>query len=100
MHPTAAARKSRFPRSGSQRNRRKDAARERKLFLEPLEARTMLAALPAPGLVSWWRAEGGVQDFAGSNNSGSLQNGASFAAGMVGQAFRFDGTDDYVNLGS
>src|SRR3712207_7149562 len=34
-------------------------------------------------------------DIQGGNN-GTLQNGASFAPGLVGQAFSFDGVDDYV----
>jgi hypothetical protein len=43
---------------------------------------------PPSGLVSWWRGEGNGNDSAGTNN-GTLLNGVSFAAGMVGQAFRF-----------
>ena len=51
---------------------------------------------PAPsGLVSWWRAEGDARDF-WDGNHGSLQNGATFAAGKVGQAFSFDGINDYL----
>ena len=51
---------------------------------------------PAPsGLVSWWRAEGDAQDAVGSNN-GVLENRAGFAAGEVGQAFNFDGINQYV----
>jgi hypothetical protein len=52
-----------------------------------------------PGLVGWWSGEGNANDKAGTNN-GVLQNGATFAAGKVGQAFSLDGVDDYVNLGS
>src|SRR5688572_3554118 len=96
MHASPAFRR----KSRNAKRQRHRAARERRLFLEPLEIRTMLAALPPDGLVSWWRAEGDVQDFAGPNDLGSLQNGASFATGIVGQAFRFDGTNDYVDLGS
>jgi len=33
-------------------------------------------------------------------NHGTLQNGVTFAPGMVGQAFSFDGVDDYVDLGN
>jgi hypothetical protein len=44
---------------------------------------------PAPsGLVSWWRAEGDARDF-WDGNHGAMQNGATFAAGKVGQAFFF-----------
>jgi hypothetical protein len=48
-------------------------------------------------LVSWWPGDGDASD-AADNNSGTLQNGASFAPGRVGQAFSFDGVDDYVDL--
>src|SRR5262249_42289067 len=50
------------------------------------------------GLVSWWRAENSTNDSAGANH-GILQNGATFTpAGEVGQAFSFDGVDDYVRV--
>ena len=51
---------------------------------------------PAPAnIVSWWDAEGNADDIIGINN-GTLMNGATFASGMVGQAFSLDGVDDYV----
>ena len=37
-----------------------------------------------------------ARDSAGTNN-GTLQNGATFAAGKVGQAFSFDGVDDAIS---
>jgi RHS repeat-associated protein len=53
---------------------------------------------PAPsGLVSWWSGEGNANDSIGSNN-GTLANGATFAPGLVGQAFSFDGVNDYVEF--
>jgi len=52
---------------------------------------------PPSGLVSWWPGDGDANDIAGSNH-GTLQNGATFAPGKVGQAFIFDGTDDYVEV--
>jgi hypothetical protein len=52
---------------------------------------------PPSGLVSWWRGEGDCLDTAGTNN-GTLQNGATFAAGRVGQALSFDGVNDYVKI--
>lgn len=61
----------------------------------PASAQTCLP-LPAD-LVSWWGAEGDAQDYL-SGNHGALQNGAGFAAGMVGQAFSFDGSDDFVRV--
>ncbi len=54
---------------------------------------------PPTELAGWWTGDGTANDKAGANN-GTLQNGATFAAGKVGQAFSLDGVDDYVNLGS
>jgi uncharacterized repeat protein (TIGR01451 family) len=54
--------------------------------------------LPPPsGLVSWWPGEGNADDIQDGNN-GTLQNGVTFAPGKVGQAFSFDGIDDYVSV--
>lgn len=49
------------------------------------------------GLVSWWAGDGNVNDIKNAN-SGTLQNGAGFSAGLVGQAFSFDGLNDYINI--
>lgn len=49
------------------------------------------------GLVSMWKGEWNANDAFGSS-SGTLQNGATFAPGKVGQAFSFDGVDDYVSV--
>lgn len=54
------------------------------------------ATVPS-GLVSWYRAENNALDSNGTNH-GTLQNGAGFALGKVGQSFNFDGTDDSVGL--
>lgn len=56
--------------------------------------------VPAPtGAVAWWRAENDVLDAVGSHDSGTLQGGASFAAGRAGQGFSFDGaTGSYVSV--
>ena len=48
---------------------------------------------PAPvGLVSWWNADGNALD-SRSRSNGTLQNGAGFTAGQVGQAFNFNGAN-------
>lgn len=49
----------------------------------------------AAGPVSRWSAEGSANDGTGAN-PGVLTNGASFAPGKVGQAFRLDGSNDHV----
>src|SRR5262249_56896899 len=64
---------------------------------------TTLTVNPAPlctppplGLVSWWRAENNAGDAAGTN-SGTFVNGATFAAGLVGNGFAFNGSN-YVQV--
>ena len=54
---------------------------------------------PPSGLVSWWSGDGNANDLNGSNN-GTLQGAASFATGEVGQAFNFDGSTGYVQIGN
>lgn len=53
--------------------------------------------LPTTGLVSWWSAEGHANDIQDGNN-GTLVNGATFAAGKLGQAFSFDGVNDGMSI--
>ncbi len=53
---------------------------------------------PPSGMVSWWPGDGNANDIQDGNN-GTLTNGATFVPGRVGQAFSFDGVDDYVELG-
>ncbi len=52
---------------------------------------------PPSGMVSWWPGDGDADDIAGDNH-GTLQNGTTFANGVVGQAFSFDGVDDFVSV--
>ena len=51
----------------------------------------------ATGIVSRWPGEGNAQDIVDGNN-GTLEGGTTFAPGEVGQAFSFDGTDDFVEI--
>ena len=56
------------------------------------------ACTPAPpGMVSWWSGDNNALDLIGTNE-GTLVNGATYAAGIVGQSFSFDGVDDTVSL--
>src|SRR3972149_3477866 len=50
---------------------------------------------PPTNLISWWTGDGSTNDIVDGNH-GTLQGGASFGAGLVGQAFSFDGVDDFV----
>ncbi len=63
----------------------------------PQPASAQDCTAPPDGLVSWWRGENDAKDAFGINH-GTLQNGATFAAGKVGQAFNLDGVDDFVNI--
>src|SRR5258708_4008949 len=64
------------------------------MFLVALMPQLAVPCEPPPaGLVAWWRAENNAADTAGTNH-GILLNGATFAAGQVGNAFSFDGQDD------
>ena len=49
------------------------------------------------GILAWWGGDNNPLDIVGTNN-GTLMNGATYGAGKVGQAFSFDGVDDYVNI--
>ena len=55
-----------------------------------------LGAIQRPsGLVSWWPGDGNTNDIVGDND-GALTGDATFAPGMVVQAFSFDVTGDSV----
>ncbi len=50
---------------------------------------------PPSGLVSWWPGDGDATDIQ-ADRHGELKNGATTAPGFVGDAFSFDGVDDYL----
>ena len=54
---------------------------------------------PPPGLIGSWTGDGNTVDIAG-NNSGTLQNGATYGNGEVGQAFSFGGNGASVLVNS
>jgi len=53
---------------------------------------------PPSGVLAWWSGDGSANDISGAGHHGTLQNGATFAAGRFGSAFSFDGSDDYVSV--
>jgi len=53
--------------------------------------------LPPTGLIGWWPGDGTAADIQLGNN-GVLINGAGFGPGLVKEAFRFDGDDDFVDV--
>ena len=55
--------------------------------------------VPKPrGLASFWRGEGDASDAIGPN-AGVEQGAVTYADGMVGQAFAFDGKETIGGLG-
>jgi len=48
--------------------------------------------------VLWLAGDGDVNDKTGNGNDGTLQNGAGYTVGKVGQSFSFDGVDDQVTI--
>ncbi|MBI4661362.1 MAG: carbohydrate-binding protein, partial [Verrucomicrobia bacterium] len=63
----------------------------------PVEPPASAACVESPaGLKAWWTGDGNPRDRQG-NHPGTLKNGASYTVGKVGEAFIFDGGDDYVD---
>ncbi|PWU11255.1 MAG: hypothetical protein C5B50_23760 [Verrucomicrobia bacterium] len=52
---------------------------------------------PAPGMLSWWRAEGDAIDLAGAND-GTPVGSVNYGPGMVGQGFVMTGNGSSVQL--
>ncbi|MHA2143289.1 MAG: LamG domain-containing protein [Candidatus Thorarchaeota archaeon] len=66
------------------------------LAAEPIQQMVTAQCIEPPsGVVSWWPGDGNYRDVAGVN-PGNPELGTTFAPGMVGQAFSFDGVDDYI----
>jgi Concanavalin A-like lectin/glucanases superfamily/Fibronectin type III domain len=57
----------------------------------------VLCTPPPPGMVAWYPGDGNTNDIQ-NGNDGTLQNGATFAPGMVGQAFSLNGSSGYVSI--
>lgn len=54
---------------------------------------------PAPaGIASWWKADADARDVVG-NNHGTVEAGATFAPGLVGQGFLLNGHGAHVLIG-
>ena len=53
------------------------------------------STIPQANLISRWQADGNANDSVGSNN-GTLQGAVTYAAGVAGQAFSFNGSDGSV----
>lgn len=78
-------------------NRALTAAEVQSIYNSDTAGKCKPVATNAPNnQVLWLAGDGDARDSAGTNN-GTLQNGATFAVGKVGQTFSFDGVDDYVS---
>ncbi|MFO0969605.1 MAG: LamG-like jellyroll fold domain-containing protein, partial [Gemmataceae bacterium] len=54
----------------------------------------------AAGAVAWWRGEGNANDSLSGNNGTFVNGAAPTPNGKLGQAFSFDGVNDYVSAPS
>jgi hypothetical protein len=65
-------------------------------------AQTVPNYVPTNGLVGWWPFNGNANDESGNGNNGTV-NGATLTMdrfGNAGEAYSFDGVDDYINCGT
>ncbi len=69
-------------------------------MLAARQAAAQQACVASPaGPVSFWPGDGNASDIQDGNN-GTLMNGATFGSGVIGNAFSFDGVDDFVSIPS
>ena len=65
---------------------------------QPAQADAEASCLPLPTSVTgFWPGDGTTEDLVGSHDA-VLRGGASFGAGLVGQAFHLDGVDGFVEV--
>ncbi len=50
------------------------------------------------GLIAWWTGDSTTYDLTGNGHDGTLQSGATYAAGQEGGAYDVTGTDDHVEI--
>lgn len=80
-------------------NRALSATEIQSIFNSATSGKCKPIATNAPdNQVLWLAGDGDANDISGNGNSGTLQNGANYVVGKVGQAFNFDGTDDSVSV--
>lgn len=60
-------------------------------------ANAQICTPPPPDMVSWWPGDGNAQDIQDSNH-GTLQDGAGFTTGKVGEAFHVGGENGSVTF--
>src|SRR6266550_3950931 len=52
------------------------------------------ATVAPSGLAAWWAGDGNTNDISGNGNNGTLQGGAGFSVGKVGQSFSLNANTD------
>lgn len=68
-------------------------------WFDDVKVTDISACTPPPsGMVSWWPGDGNANDLIGTNH-GTPGGDTTYAPGVVGQAFSFDGVNDYVDVG-
>ena len=72
--------------------------------ISAFHAATIVVGAPSPaGLIAWWDADASSAPVAvdiQNGHNGTMVNGATLAPGYYGQAFSFDGVDDYITVPS
>ena len=53
---------------------------------------------PTNGLFSWWKGENNAQDSYKFGHNAVFTDNAAYTPGIIGQAFKFDGLDDLLDL--
>jgi hypothetical protein len=66
--------------------------------LDDLQLAALTCVAPPPALSAWWTANATTDSQTQPGVAGAAENGVSYAAGKVGQAFSFDGVDDRVRF--
>ncbi len=56
------------------------------------------ATVAPSGLLGWWFGDGNANDSSPNSFNATLQNGASYAVGKIGQAFNFSARNQYVDI--
>jgi len=51
------------------------------------------------GLIAYWNLDGDAQDSSGNGHHGTLNGDPTSIAGKIGQAYNFDGVNDYIDFG-
>jgi hypothetical protein len=64
----------------------------------PLSAPPPTCTQPPNDVIDWWSGEGNGSPEIGTYTA-VLGNGAQYGPGIVGQAFQFDGVNDFVDIG-